>query len=88
MLKVKNTLNSTRFNQLKKLSIAVSIITLTSCANQNTIAQQQLEPVNNACQKIDLLIKAYDNNFEQLKRKNEGAITISLDGSAFYIWRQ
>ena len=67
MLKVKNTLNSTRFNQLKKLSIAVSIITLTSCANQNTIAQQQLEPINNACQKIDLLIKAYDNNFEQLK---------------------
>jgi len=67
MLKVKNTLNSTPFNQLKWLGIAVSIVTLSSCTNQNTIAQQQLEPVSNACQKIDLLINAYDNNFDQLK---------------------
>jgi len=67
MLKVKDTLNSTRSHYLKGLVIVVSTITLSSCVNQNNIAEQQLEPVSNACQKIDLLINAYDNNFEQLK---------------------
>lgn len=67
MLKVKNTLHTKPFYQLKSLGIAISMLTLSSCANQNTIAQQQLEPVSNACQKIDLLVNAYDSNFEQLK---------------------
>jgi len=67
MLKVKNTPNSTIYYHLKRLSIAASILTVSSCANQNTIAQQQLEPVSNPCQKIDLLMNAYQSNFEQLK---------------------
>ena len=67
MLKVKNTSNSTIYCHLKKLSITALILTISSCANQNCIAQQQLEPVSNPCQKINFLMNAYQNNFEQLK---------------------
>lgn len=80
MLKVKNTFNSTLCCHLKKLSIVTSILTLSSCANQNTIAQQQLEPVSNACQKINFLINAYDSNFEQLKE-------IQIKARASNIWQ-
>lgn len=64
---MKNTPKTTLFNQVKSLSITLPLIGLASCANQNTIAQQQLEPVKNPCQKIEFLINAYESNFDQLK---------------------
>ena len=55
-------------NNIFKASVLVSSLILVSCANQNKIAQQQLEPVSNACQKLDYLIKAYDDGFSDLKQ--------------------
>ena len=80
MLKVKNTLNSTLCCHLKKLNIAASILVLSSCVNQNTIAQQQLEPVSTACQTLALLINAYNSNFEQLKETK-------IDARVSNIWQ-
>jgi len=54
-------------NNLTKLSLTLSSILLTACVNQNTITQNKLTPVTNPCAKISLLIKAYDNGFEQIK---------------------
>ena len=64
---LKKNLNSSRHQMLIKLTITFSIISLAGCVNQNNIAHQKLKPVSNACQKIDLLINAYNNDFEQLK---------------------
>ena len=52
---------------LTKLTLALSSVILASCVNQNTVAQNKLAPVTNPCTKISLLIKAYDNSFEQVK---------------------
>ena len=54
-------------NNLTKLSLALSSVVLTACVNQNLITQKQLAPVTNPCTKISLLIKAYDDGFEQVK---------------------
>ncbi|MGB0937839.1 MAG: hypothetical protein ACPGTQ_10300 [Colwellia sp.] len=40
---------------------------LVGCTNQNAITQQNVKPVTNACQKIDLLIKASHNDFDGMK---------------------
>jgi hypothetical protein len=52
---------------LIKVTAVVSSILLTSCANQNSVAEKKLEPVSNACQKIELLSNAYKSNFNDLK---------------------
>lgn len=49
------------------IPVFTTLLLVTSCANQNQIAQQNLAPVSNPCQKLDYLIKAYDDGFEQLK---------------------
>jgi hypothetical protein len=54
-------------NNLIKLSLTFSPLLLSACVNQNTIAQNKLTPVTNPCQKISMLIKAYDDDFEQVK---------------------
>ena len=53
--------------KLMYLSALISSVLVAGCANQNTLAEQKLSPVTNPCQKIDLLTKAYETNFEQLK---------------------
>jgi hypothetical protein len=54
-------------NNLLKLSLPFSSLLLSACVNQNTIAQNKFTPVTNPCQKISMLIKAYDDGFEQVK---------------------
>ncbi len=54
-------------NNLTKFSLIISSTLLSACVNQNTIAQKKLAPVTNPCAKISLLIKAYDDGFEQVK---------------------
>ena len=54
-------------NNLKKLSLTFLPLLLSACVNQNTVAQKKLSPVTNPCQKITMLINAYDNGFEQVK---------------------
>lgn len=54
-------------NNLKKLSLIFSPLILSACVNQNTIAQKKLTTVTNPCQKISMLINAYDDGFEQVK---------------------
>lgn len=56
------------YPRFKKASAIVFTVVLSSCANQNTLAEKSLEPVSNVCQKIELLSKAYETNFEQLKQ--------------------
>jgi len=55
--------NSTKY----LIPVIPTFILLAGCANQHKIAQQNLEPVSNPCQKLDYLINAYDDGFEQLK---------------------
>ncbi|WP_114325189.1 hypothetical protein [Candidatus Colwellia aromaticivorans] len=54
-------------NKYIKLSLGFSPLLLSACVNQNTIAQNKLAPVTNPCQKISMLINAYDDGFEQVK---------------------
>jgi len=54
-------------NNLTKLSLILSSTLLSACVNQNTIAQKNLAPVTNPCTKLSLLIRAYDDGFEQVK---------------------
>jgi hypothetical protein len=54
-------------NNLKKLSLTFLPLLLSACVNQNTVAQKKLSPVTNPCQKITMLINAYDDGFEQIK---------------------
>ena len=54
-------------NNFTKLSLILSSTLLSACVNQNTVAQKKLAPVTNPCAKISLLIKAYDDGFEQIK---------------------
>lgn len=53
--------------------LMTSALISVGCANQNNIAQSELEPVSNACQKIELLSKAYQTNFDQLKETKVSA---------------
>ena len=50
-------------NKCIKLSLIFSPLVLSACVNQNTIAQNKLVPVTNPCQKISMLINAYDDGF-------------------------
>jgi len=54
-------------NNLLKLSLIFSPLILSACVNQNTIAQNKLTTVTNPCQKISMLVNAYDDGFEQVK---------------------
>lgn len=54
-------------NNLKKLSLVLSPLLLSSCVNQQSITQKKLAPVTNPCQKISMLINAYEDGFEQVK---------------------
>ena len=54
-------------NNLTKLSLVLASTLLTACVNQNTIAEKKLAPVSNPCSKINLLLKAYDTGFEEIK---------------------
>ena len=54
-------------NNLIKLSLIFSPLLLSACVNQNTLAQNKLATVKNPCQKISMLVKAYENGFEQVK---------------------
>jgi hypothetical protein len=54
-----------KVNSLVLLSSCALII---GCTNQNTVTQNNIKPVSNACQKIDLLIKASHNNFDDMKQ--------------------
>lgn len=54
-------------NKYIKLSLISPPLLLSACVNQNTIAQNKLAPVTNPCQKISMLINAYDDGFEQIK---------------------
>jgi len=57
-------------NNLSKISLLLSTGILSACVNQNTITQKKLAPVTNPCPKISALLKAYDNDFEQIKASN------------------
>lgn len=50
-----------------QLALITACTLLTGCVNQNTLAQKELKPVTNPCQKIDLLLKSYHNNFDGVK---------------------
>ncbi len=54
-------------NNFTKIALILSSTLLSACVNQNTVAQKQLVPVTNPCAKISMLIKAYDDGFEQIK---------------------
>ena len=78
---------------ITKLSLILLTTLLSACANQNTIAQKNLAPVTNPCQKISALIKAYDNGFEQIKMtkikakvSNTWKAKYNLVGENCYIW--
>jgi hypothetical protein len=80
-------------NNITKTSLILSGLLLSSCANQNTIAQKELLPVTNPCTKISLLVKAYDDGFEQVKMtkvKSRASTTwkakYNIIGNNCHIW--
>mgnify|MGYP000084725642 CR=1 FL=1 len=80
-------------NNLTKLSLIFSSTLLSACVNQNTIAQKKSSPVTNPCAKISLLIKAYDDGFEQVKMKkiktrvnNTWKAKYNIIGENCHIW--
>ena len=80
-------------NNITKFSLILSTGILSACTNQNTVAQKKLAPVNNPCQKISSLIKAYDNNFDQIKMtkikaksSNTWKAKYNLVGENCHIW--
>jgi len=72
-------------NTLSKLSLLITSTLLVSCANQNQIAHEKVAPVINPCQKIDLLIKAYDNNFDNVKETNIAAKASSIWKAKYHL---
>ncbi|NQY86623.1 MAG: hypothetical protein HRT51_02580 [Colwellia sp.] len=80
-------------NSLKKLSLVISPLLLNACVNQNTIAQNKLTTVTNPCQKISMLISAYDDGFEQVKMtkikariSNTWTAKYNIIGENCHIW--
>ena len=80
-------------NNLTKISLIFSTFFLSSCVNQNNLAQKKLTPVTNACAKISQLIRAYDTNFDQVKLseiKSRATTTwkakYNIVGESCHIW--
>jgi len=63
-----------------KLTVILSSIFLVSCVNQNTKIAANIMPTTNPCIKLDLLKKAYYDDFKQLKE-------IKVGGRVSNIWR-
>jgi len=80
-------------NNLNKLSLILSPLLLSACVNQQTIAQKKLTPVTNPCQKISMLISAYEDDFEQVKMtkiktrvSNTWTAKYNIIGDNCHIW--
>lgn len=57
-------------NTVSKYTLILSSLLLASCVNQNTKIAANIMPTTNPCTKLDLLKKAYHNDFKQLKEVN------------------
>ena len=80
-------------NNLLKLSLTFSPLLLSACVNQNTLVQSKLTTVTNPCQKISMLVKAYENGFEQVKTtkikakiSNTWKAKYNIIGNNCHIW--
>lgn len=78
---------------ITNLSVIITASFLVSCANQNKITQEKITPVTNPCEKLELLMTAYDNNFDSIKQSpvnsrisNIWKAKYHLVGSSCQVW--
>jgi len=67
-------------NTSSKLTISLVSLLLASCVNQNTKVAANIMPTTSPCIKLDLLKKAYYDDFSQLKE-------LKVGGRVSNIWR-